>query len=72
MKLVDQVIVEHMFTICKNQVISFVTQVLKEGVDATRDGFFHANLVFTKQGIVSICLMTSIYKTTLSVQKKIV
>ncbi|XP_033761426.1 dynein heavy chain domain-containing protein 1-like [Pecten maximus] len=53
-KLVDQVIVEHMFYICKNQVISFVDQVLKIGDEAPRDGFFKANLILTKQDVLGL------------------
>ena len=50
MKLVDQMIVEHMFHLTKTQVTMFVSTVLKTGLSPLRDGFFKANLVFTKQG----------------------
>ncbi|XP_069111192.1 dynein heavy chain domain-containing protein 1-like isoform X2 [Argopecten irradians] len=53
-KLVDQVIVEHMFSICKNQVISFVDKVLKIGDEAPREGFFKANLILTKQDVLGL------------------
>ncbi|CAL1542051.1 unnamed protein product [Lymnaea stagnalis] len=49
-KLVDQLIVEHMFEITKTQTIFFVNKVLSVGLDAPREGFFKANLVFDKEG----------------------
>lgn len=48
-KLVDQLIVEHMFHVSKTQVITFVESVLSNQKDS-REGLFRANLVFTKQG----------------------
>ncbi|KAL3832089.1 hypothetical protein ACJMK2_023767 [Sinanodonta woodiana] len=53
-KLVDQLIVEHMFFMAKNQVISFVSDVLIVTEDASRDGFFRVNLVFTKHDVLGI------------------
>ena len=50
MKLVDQMIVEHMFEVTKSQAIHFVHEVLEIGADAPREGFFKANLVFNKHG----------------------
>lgn len=50
-KLVDQMIVEHMFHLTKTQVTLFVNNVLLTGHSPLRDGFFKANLTFTKQGI---------------------
>lgn len=50
-KLVDQMIIEHMFFLTKNQVSMFVVNVLKTGQSPLRDGFFKANLTFTKQGL---------------------
>ncbi|KAK7008742.1 dynein heavy chain domain-containing protein 1, partial [Biomphalaria glabrata] len=47
-KLVDQLIVEHMFEITKTQSISFVHNVLVMSPDAQREGFFKANLIFGK------------------------
>lgn len=47
-KLTDQLIVEHMYEICKTQVIEFVNEVLRNPGDS--DGFFKVSLVFTKQG----------------------
>ncbi|XP_048242736.1 dynein heavy chain domain-containing protein 1-like [Haliotis rufescens] len=52
-KLVDQLIVEHMFHVTKTQVISFVEKVLCIS-DAPRDGFFKANLVFTKHEVLGL------------------
>ena len=49
-KLVDQMIVEHMFYLTKHQVTMFVTNVLRTGQSPLRDGFLKANLTFTKQG----------------------
>jgi hypothetical protein len=49
-KLVDQMIVEHLFHITKTQVLRFSNKVLAIGPTAHRDGFFKANLVFNKQG----------------------
>lgn len=49
-KLVDQMIVEHMFHVTKSQVTMFVSNVLVTGQSPLRDGFFKANLVFTKHG----------------------
>lgn len=49
-KLVDQMIVEHMFHVTKTQVTMFVSTVLVTGQSPLRDGFFKANLVFTKHG----------------------
>ncbi|KAK6166840.1 hypothetical protein SNE40_023452 [Patella caerulea] len=53
-KLMDMMIVEHMFDITKNQVIRFIHQVLCVGELAPRDGFFKANLVFTKHDTLTI------------------
>lgn len=50
-KLVDQLIVEHMFDVCKTQVMTFVERVLSNQ-EESREGLFRANLVFTKQGNV--------------------
>ena len=50
-KLVDQMVVEHLFHITKTQVMAFTDSVLAIGPDAPRDGFFKANLVFNKQGV---------------------
>ncbi|KAH3716388.1 hypothetical protein DPMN_059110 [Dreissena polymorpha] len=49
-KLVDQMIVEHMFHLTKTQVTLFVRDVLDVGQTTLRDGFFKANLVFTRHG----------------------
>lgn len=51
-KLVDQLIVEHMFHVSKTQVITFVESVLSNQKDS-REGLFRANLVFTKQGKIN-------------------
>lgn len=59
MKLVDQLIVEHMFDVSKTQVITFVESVLSNQKDS-REGLFRANLVFTKQGKIN-CKSISIY-----------
>ena len=48
-KLVDQLIVEHMFHVCKTQVMTFVEKVLSNQQE-NREGLFRANLVFNKQG----------------------
>lgn len=48
MKLTDQLIVEHMYEICKVQVIQFVNEVLKN--HSEKEGFFQVSLIFTKQG----------------------
>ncbi|XP_025095393.1 dynein heavy chain domain-containing protein 1-like isoform X2 [Pomacea canaliculata] len=56
-KLVDQMVVEHLFQITKSQVISFVKDVLAIDGEAQRDGFFKANLVFNKQDV--LCLSPS-------------
>lgn len=53
-KLVDQMIVEHMFHLTKTQVTMFVSTVLKTGQSPLRDGFFKANLVFTKHGMLFV------------------
>ncbi|KAJ8313858.1 hypothetical protein KUTeg_008419 [Tegillarca granosa] len=53
-KLVDQMIVEHLFDISKTQVISFVQDVLYIGSEAPREGFFTANLIFTKQDMLGL------------------
>ncbi|XP_052798483.1 dynein heavy chain domain-containing protein 1-like isoform X5 [Mya arenaria] len=53
-KLVDQMIVEHMFHLTKTQVTLFVTTVLDIGQIPLRDGFFKANLVYTKQDVLGI------------------
>lgn len=58
-KLVDQLIVEHMFDVSKTQVITFVESVLSNQKDS-REGLFRANLVFTKQGKIN-CKSISIY-----------
>ena len=55
-KLVDQMIMEHMFQITKSQATHFVHNVLEIGVEAPREGFFKGNLVFNKQGRVQIFL----------------
>jgi len=47
-KLTDQLIVEHMYEICKVQVIQFVNEVLKN--HSEKEGFFQVSLIFTKQG----------------------
>ncbi|XP_056008158.1 dynein heavy chain domain-containing protein 1-like [Ostrea edulis] len=52
-KLVDQLIVEHMFDVCKTQVMTFVERVLSNQ-EESREGLFRANLVFTKQEILGI------------------
>uniref|UniRef100_A0A8W8M9M4 AAA+ ATPase domain-containing protein n=1 Tax=Magallana gigas TaxID=29159 RepID=A0A8W8M9M4_MAGGI len=52
-KLVDQLIVEHMFHVSKTQVITFVESVLSNQKDS-REGLFRANLVFTKQEVLGI------------------
>ncbi|XP_076466624.1 dynein heavy chain domain-containing protein 1-like isoform X2 [Babylonia areolata] len=56
-KLVDQMVVEHLFDITKTQVQAFTSDVLAIGADAPRDGFFKANLVFNKQDV--LCLSPS-------------
>ncbi|GFO14607.1 dynein heavy chain domain-containing protein 1-like, partial [Plakobranchus ocellatus] len=53
-KLVDQMIVEHMFEVTKSQAIHFVHEVLEIGADAPREGFFKANLVFNKHDILGL------------------
>ncbi|XP_060599368.1 dynein heavy chain domain-containing protein 1-like [Ruditapes philippinarum] len=53
-KLVDQLIVEHMFYLTKNQVTMFVTTVLLTGQSPLREGFLKANLTFTKQDVLGI------------------
>ncbi|XP_035825634.1 dynein heavy chain domain-containing protein 1 [Aplysia californica] len=53
-KLVDQMIVEHMFQITKSQATHFVHSVLEIGMDAPREGFFKANLVFNKQDMLGL------------------
>ncbi|GFR96312.1 dynein heavy chain domain-containing protein 1-like, partial [Elysia marginata] len=53
-KLVDQMIVEHMFEVTKTQAIHFVHRVLEIGADAPREGFFKANLVFNKHDILGL------------------
>ncbi|XP_078321878.1 dynein heavy chain domain-containing protein 1-like isoform X7 [Crassostrea virginica] len=52
-KLVDQLIVEHMFHVCKTQVMTFVEKVLSNQQE-NREGLFRANLVFNKQEILGI------------------
>ena len=51
-------IVEHMFHLTKTQVMTFVNSALIIGTEAPREGFFKANLVFTKQGkLLTLCLL---------------
>ncbi|XP_062587861.1 dynein heavy chain domain-containing protein 1-like, partial [Saccostrea cucullata] len=52
-KLVDQLIVEHMFHVCKTQVMTFVEKVLSNQ-EESREGLFKANLVFSKQEVLGI------------------
>ncbi|KAL8594105.1 hypothetical protein ACOMHN_000817 [Nucella lapillus] len=56
-KLVDQMVVEHLFDITKTQVLAFTDTVLAIGPNAPRDGFFKANLVFNKLDV--LCLSPS-------------
>ena len=58
-KLVDQMVVEHLFHITKTQVLAFTDSVLAIGSQAPRDGFFKANLVFNKQGEARIPFVPS-------------
>ena len=58
-KLVDQMVVEHLFHITKTQVLAFTDSVLAIGSQAPRDGFFKANLVFNKQGEARIPFVSS-------------
>ncbi|XP_052095798.1 dynein heavy chain domain-containing protein 1-like isoform X11 [Mytilus californianus] len=51
-KLTDQLIVEHMYEICKTQVIQFVNEVLKNHSET--EGFFKVFLVFTKQDMLGL------------------
>ena len=68
MKLVDQMIIEHMFHLTKTQVITFINSALIIGTEAPREGFYRANLVFTKHGKLSVCL--SVCLCLFNIQKK--
>ncbi|XP_070211333.1 dynein heavy chain domain-containing protein 1-like isoform X3 [Littorina saxatilis] len=65
-KLVDQMIVEHLFHITKTQVLSFTQSVLALGPSAPRDGLFKANLVFNKQDVLCLSPSKEKFQRTLS------
>ncbi|KAH9510306.1 Dynein heavy chain domain-containing protein 1 [Bulinus truncatus] len=53
-KLVDQLIVEHMFEITKTQSLQFFNVVLVGSSESQREGFFKANLIFSKEGELTL------------------
>ncbi|ESP00380.1 hypothetical protein LOTGIDRAFT_173233 [Lottia gigantea] len=54
-RLMDMMIIEHMFDITKNHVLKFVHHVLSlTESNSSRDGFFKTNLVFNKHDCLTI------------------